>query len=794
MVFSNMFDEGQRRTRRKQQEIGTVDLESKVDLQQGSRETNSNARKKRKRNATSKGNDNPSDSNHSAVQSQKNQRNSNQRNAGNIHFQHRRPSFQPLSQEVVEFSNHLKDLSRQKNLEALLELYYDNQYDAIRDEHHACIVIDSCAKCGGNIQAAEQVVAQLCRKNSGNNLLMQNVETQTALLKVYVYAGNMGKAWRLFQKIKYPNVRTLNTLLRGCLWSAAEVLECNDVSGCNEVIGGVITSEKAWKHYAEKFSAVSSSDIPPNRRVAVVQNFDVSSYEYAITLLCQALRFREAEARIQEFCTVFGVHFKGTAKITCDKPDQMAVETLAVCYLSLSRSFALLRSDALWASCQRCLSAIKLSRTLLQDLSQPSISLKRSKSASGGKRGWKKSSSPEETHGREASNISYREHRLSEFESEVRSLLKHSHRKSTDEADSALDAGKFTEIVISQLKDRLLYFSGGSITPLCSVTGGLSEDVPKPVINASRNQVSSKLAPRHFVASLYSFGLLQLAWKKLNLDEAHFNNDDVALNDLESLGGLFDIHSAGLVGEDCIINFDQVFADSTLPLDVEIGAGFGSWIVQQAKENCGKRNYVAVELRADRCYQIFARALLDYKLPLNNLCVVGSDCCALLRERIKPYSVSNFFANHPEPPTQIIGNNPNYLRQLVQGRTPEPVHMLTSATIISMSKCLKERGQIVLISDNRSYTQLLAATFCKVVRGNKGILESVRPDVRCKDNVSGISLESLQHMESYQSTVDIYIYKSNMEGGASYYDRLWRTGAGSHSEKHSRFVILMQRC
>ena len=89
-------------------------------------------------------------------------------------------------------------------------------------------------------------------------------------------------------KRQLPNVRTLNTLLRGCLWSAASV----DANGV--VCGGVVTSEKVWKLYQEKHESSDKES----------QNFDVSSYEYSITLLCQALRTKEAENRINESTVV----------------------------------------------------------------------------------------------------------------------------------------------------------------------------------------------------------------------------------------------------------------------------------------------------------------------------------------------------------------------------------------------------------------------------------------------------------------------------------------------------------
>eukprot|EP00980_Cylindrotheca_fusiformis_P029734 scaffold23797_cov255-Cylindrotheca_fusiformis.AAC.1 len=95
----------------------------------------------------------------------------------------------------------------------------------------------------------------------------------------------MAKAEKLFAsmcdakaKKDLPNVRSLNTLLRGCLWCSAS-LDDNGV-----VSGGVITSEKAWTMYQQKLN-----------EGRLLSNFDVSSFEYSIALLCQALRAEEGE-------------------------------------------------------------------------------------------------------------------------------------------------------------------------------------------------------------------------------------------------------------------------------------------------------------------------------------------------------------------------------------------------------------------------------------------------------------------------------------------------------------------
>ena len=239
------------------------------------------------------------------------------------------------------------------------------------------------------------------------------------------------------------------------------------------------------------------------------------------------------------------------------------------------------------------------------------------------------------------------------------------------------------------------------------------------------------------------------------------------------------------------IQFDKVFDHPQRPLDIEIGAGFGTWVCQQAKEN-KDRNHVAVELRADRVSQIFARLMLDSGNPLDNVCAVGAECGSFFRDRVQRNSISCIFANYPEPPTQTHGDNQNDLRAIASGTANEPAHMLNSTTIIEMSHSLKTDGKIVIVSDNRFYARLLAATFARVVRQEKSLIRSVKPS-ELKNS------SSLRHMEAFSNVVDLYEGQpeqaiGHAKNASSYFDRLWRSGAGSHSERRTRFVILMQRC
>lgn len=90
-------------------------------------------------------------------------------------------------------------------------------------------------------------------------------------------------------KYDRPNVRTFNTLLRGCLWNACSIIKSD------QVVGGVVTSEIMWSNLAQKFA--NQNDLPI---------FDVSSYEYSVQLLCFALRPDEAMTRMNEMQILLG--------------------------------------------------------------------------------------------------------------------------------------------------------------------------------------------------------------------------------------------------------------------------------------------------------------------------------------------------------------------------------------------------------------------------------------------------------------------------------------------------------
>lgn len=587
-----------------------------------------------------------------------------------------------------------------------------------------------------------------------------------------------------------PNVRTLNTLLRGCLWTAATADESEQVAG------GVVTSEASWELFR---SCVSSDDL------------DCSSYEYFIAQLCYALRVEEAESVIGE------MKRKHSLANRLDEADPSAVESLAVSLVALARAMALLTQfDEGAAVARNALQTAETAKHLLQDKNESSVQTTGSTGGkkhesfcfyslivydanmvrccvrSKGKRGWKEDSSSAPR--RAVSNSLFRSHRLSEVQSEASDLLSVCSLHQED--------AKGTDLAF-YLVTRLLYFSGGGTTDLSArvhdkTTAGGSEEIA-----SVRGQLMNSL--------WHTFGL-RSAIRQLSPDSDWHSSIRVfgardCLRVQEAVG-----LPASIISEDGFIDFREVFrqhqdtspdrsdqptsqATEARPLDIELGSGFGDWIVYQAISN-PQRDYVAVELRADRVAQTFSKTLLNgSSSPLSNLCCVGSDCGSFLRERVRQGSVATVFVNHPEPPTQTYGANSHVLTEIAEGGN-EPAHMLSSDTLISASKCLQSNGRLIVVTDNRFYARLLCVTLVKSMKAFTGSICSTDlarcPGIRQIESF-GAGRERVDLYEGQPSEAIGHTVQSGRNSGTSYFDRLWRSGAGTHAERRKRFIISMER-
>lgn len=413
--------------------------------------------------------------------------------------------------------------------------------------------------------------------------------------------------------------------------------------------------------------------------------------------------------------------------------------------------------------------------------------------ASKGKRGWKKDESSSAPR-RAVSNSLFRSHRLSEVQSEASDLL--------SVCSLRPEHAKLKDLSF-YLATRLLYVSGGGTTDLSTHQQDSVARVDDDCLQV-RCQLMNSL--------WHSFGLRATLIHLL--PDADWVSDIDVFGETELLRvkeavGLTD---APIISQDGFIDYREVFRTQpsrspsrsekltsqnkqTRPLDIELGSGFGDWIVHQAMSN-PERDYVAVELRADRVAQTFSKSFLNgSSSPLSNLCCVGSECGSFLRKRVRQGSVATIFVNHPEPPTQTYGASQQILTNIAEGGN-EPAHMLNSDTLISGSRCLHLNGRLIIVTDNRWYARLICVTLVKAMKGCKGLICSSE-----LDRHSGIhQVETFGNLRErvilYEGQPSVAIGHSVQNGsksGTSYFDRLWRSGAGTHAERKKRFIISIER-
>jgi len=608
-----------------------------------------------------------------------------------------------LQQPTLQLSQELKELSQRKRLDEALELYHSVP-QVYRDVHHICILVDCCARCG-NVLEAEKLM---------QNVSERSTELDTALLKVYAHAGKVHSCMKLFREMlqpkqRQPNVRTLNTLLRGMLWAAT----IEDGQGGH--VGGVYSAREAWGLYQGER--------------------DISSFEYYITLLCQALCVEEATVMIESLQRKCSVSLRGKAAWTGG--DQESLESLAGAYTSLARAFVLLGDgENMWTASQRALSAVRASRKLLDRKdSADAKDTKGGTKTAGGKRGFHNRNEDEK---RTRSNMAFRGHRLSEHETEIKQLL-----KMRQHCQSERMRKRLAEALFSQL----FYFSE-----------------KESIQNADS-----------FSARWFSFGLSTLVDTKLRKAPPNSKTEVLVQEALCISRTKSRFKTNRIIPK-------RIFQDGSLPVAVELGSGHGHWIAHQACHN-PSQNYIAVELRADRVAQTFSRILCSSK-PIKNLCVVRSTAEQALSERILPGSVSTVFVNHPEPPTQTFEEESKST-----GRK-EASHMLQESTMKLMIKALKVKGRIVIVSDNLSHARRVCITAANILQQDPSIKSETASAMK-KYRLIDVFEEGTVHLYSGQPGLDLGHAPS--EDGSSYFDRLWRSGAGTHAQKTTRFIIALKR-
>ncbi|KAL7431685.1 hypothetical protein ACHAXM_003833 [Skeletonema potamos] len=801
---------------------------------------------------------------------------------------------QIIHQKKLQLSSQLRTLSSQKRLTECLQLYNSPSNDDLRDVHHGSIVVDCCARCGDVAEAEGVVIGMLLLRDAQGNQPQQRrrsneyfwnecnqasnnynhyklvpIQAWTALLKAYVHSGLMSKADSLFEflmmsssstgkKRKHthddddssnrnrngPNVRTVNTLLRGCMWTAASITNFEHHGGVEEVsakhdddhdnkmkkpmgetnkqrqqsqpppssplpalVGGVPTAQRAW--------SLCSTTTTKNDKPNSIQLFDTSSYEYFVTILSQSLRCKDALQYLDQMKRDFGIIGDGSSSSAVVVVDPSIMESMIVCLVAISRGYVMLGDFDQGRECaNEALVVLERLQSSLQnrgdnDDAPNSVSPSSSKKVvTGGKRAWNESKNGGgDTHHnnndgkpdgrREESNKLFRSHRLSELRSEALTLKNAcSSSNRPEESIATHDATYFAR----QMMTRLFYFSGGGTTQ--TIARNNDEVVKKD---------DNSLTYQRWIHSLWhSFGLKETTQRAVDKD-GHLQNvfqlktkkkygkqlpdDLISLEFCDTLRRQFVGVNCNLLSDDGCLNFDTIFQSKgeggeAPPLHVEIGSGSGDWCVTQSKLNPNE-NYVSVELRADRVAQTFFKCITQN--TWKNMCCVGSDCGSFLRDRVSPSQCRTIYVNHPEPPTQTYDSE----------SSEEPAHMLNSVNLRLAANCLEGggKGRLIIVTDNLIYARFLCRTMTRVMADGSlvGLHPSQVRDLRTVDSflVGGSSSKVWLYEGKPSSSIGHFDAKqwarkglgNEVDKGTSYFDRLWRTGAGKHADVKKRYIV-----
>jgi pentatricopeptide repeat protein len=164
---------------------------------------------------------------------------------------------------VVESNKQIAIHANRKELQKAKEIFNSLANEKIANIHSFAAIINTAIRCG-QIDYAESLFKQL--KKTFTNLPSKDVVIYTTLMKGYCNHNFLHKAFALFEEmvttrpVLKPNIRTVNTLLRGCITN-----------------GNFQIADKVINIFQKQFQ----------------MTLDINSYEYLITLYSQVLNINK---------------------------------------------------------------------------------------------------------------------------------------------------------------------------------------------------------------------------------------------------------------------------------------------------------------------------------------------------------------------------------------------------------------------------------------------------------------------------------------------------------------------
>lgn len=680
-----------------------------------------------------------------------------------------------------------------KELAQAMVLFEDAHSKGWANAHTYAAAINCNVRCG-QLPAAIRLLERLRKHGKG---IKADVIHYTTILKGYCELGDMAAAAQVLQDMHIrrvmPNVRTVNTYLRGCVQTGA--------------------TAAADKVISEMQKEYGSSP-------------DVSSWEYLIALLSQGLKIDKCLPIIGRL-----------------KADDMMSSGMSSMHAHIARAAAILGEKKTARKClamaREALIKDELRVTVVGeagavgegagsgvasssgndddededvDIAVSSAAPAQQIEATGGKRAWREGTVGDS---RAQSLALFRSHKISECKQDleliekflettqgVEALLPYFFRvlslhtaapirSGSGDGSIGADVDEPADVqaaIVNQLAEGVLLRFGlssylskhykmvASDTAAASVGSGVKakEDKSTPAIAASsgndaagaskKDKKSKKKAAAAAAAKKSQLSPLQL------LPEPHVSLVKAHLQKCVKSDGCFDfVQIFATTGTETHAHAKAkaaAAAGGNRPLKLEICSGAGEWAVAQAQADKAS-DYITLELRHDRVYQTFYRAVCAHT---SNVCAIGGDANIVLAQHITPDSLANVFINHPEPPQQT-----GALHAGSEGK-----HLLTLEFFNQVARVLQPGGQITIVTDNVWYARFLVR------------LLGTAPHPRA---LTGVELDPKSGCKTVEEEggYKVYLGKPGNSCGhavdaSSYFDRLWKRG-----NLIDRYVLVLKK-
>ena len=679
---------------------------------------------------------------------------------------------QKRKKKTLHLNRQLADLAQRKQLKEASKAFRRGVRQGVVDVHSYTNLLNAHVRCG-DVAGAQTVFFGMPVAG-----IAPNVVTYTTLMKGLCDAGDLNGAQKVLAEMAAskkvtPNLRTVNTFLRGCV-------RVGDVAAAEDI-----------------FQKLGKWGVEP----------DASAYESMTILFCQALRLDDVRALLGQLRKAAAIELSrkedgGAASKanTAGLSGEVDAAHNPALYISYARGCAMLGE---WGLCKEALrwadagldEDTYLNRSQRHAESKPEHDKKGA--ARKGKGGFALDSSKKQhvpTSSLEAAQLNraknlkriksvrqFARHRLDELKLEA-SLVQSFAMTKMKELTLLEGLAEQThgEDILRNLGDfysRVFYFAvegGGSAddetggggggagaagTAGTGGGGGLIAGASLMEVRAAsegtgdagareRSLIIAELKAQ--VVDRFGLAFCSKCLLKRNPDAPSLR--ETSTRKLDSS-----------FSADSKIDFAKVFggARADLPTMLEVCSGGGEWAVDQARYAGETANWVTLELRHDRVYRTFARAVLN---DVKNLCAIGGDAAYVLRHHFAPGSCNSVFINHPEPPERTGGVDDS-----------EGGHLLTTQFFEMLQNVLLPGGTVTLVTDNLAYGKSLAETCARVgmksitLNAKKGRLTLDHPVISTVENNSG-------------GTVVLYEGEAGPECGhhvmsSSYFDRLWKGGS-----------------